>query len=165
MRTLTPGAYTVIVRGQNNSTGIGLVEAYDLALTAKSQLANISTRGFVDTGDKVMIGGFIIGGHGEADGKVIVRAIGPSLAALGIPNVLPDPTLELHNGNGAIVASNDNWRDTQEAEIQAAGLAPTNDNESAIVATLPDGGYTAIVRGKNNGTGIGLVEVYSLQTN
>ena len=151
--------YTAIVRGKNGITGVGLVEAYDLDTAANSKLANISTRGFVDTGDNVLIGGFILGG-GSA--KVIARAIGPSLTAFGVVGALQDPTLELHDGNGTLVSSDDNWKDTQEAEIMATGIQPTDDLESAIVATLLPGSYTAIVRGKNDTTGVSLVEVYNL---
>jgi hypothetical protein len=153
--------YTAIVAGKNNTTGIGLVEAYDLDTTANSKLANISTRGFVETGNNVMIGGFIVG-NGVA--KVIVRAIGPSLAASGVNGALPDPTLELHDATGALLAADDDWRTGgQEAEIMATGIPPTDDHESAIVATLSPGPYTAIVAGKNNATGVGLVEVYNIQ--
>jgi hypothetical protein len=159
--TLDPGAYTAIVAGKNGATGIGLVEAYDLEQTAASQLANISTRGFVGADDNVMIGGFIVGGASNA--TVVVRAIGPSLGALGVAGPLQDPTLELHDSTGAIVASNDNWTETQQAEIEVAGLAPTDDREAAIEATLSSGAYTAIVRGKNGATGIALVEAYNLQ--
>jgi len=158
VRRLTPGSYTAIVRGKSNGTGVGLVEAYGLDGTAK--LANISTRGFVQAGDNVMIGGFIVLNTGVPT-SVIVRAIGPSLA--GVPNALADPTLELHDPNGALVASNDNWKDTQEAEIIATTVPPTNDKESAIVQTLNTGAYTAIVRGKNDTTGVALVEAYNLQ--
>jgi hypothetical protein len=161
--TLAPGAYTAIVSGKNGGTGVGLVETYDLDQAAASQLANISTRGFVETGDNVMIGGFIVGGGGGGNATVIVRAIGPSLGTAGVSGALADPTLELHDSNGAIIASNDNWKDTQEAEIEAAQLAPADDRESAIEATLAPGAYTAIVRGKDNGTGVGLVEAYNLQ--
>jgi len=160
LTSLNPGAYTAIVRGVNNGTGIALVEGYDLNPAAGSKLGNMSTRALVQTGDNVMIGGFIITGSGQKN--VIVRAIGPSLAQHGITNPLQDPTLELHNGNGAIIAFNDNWKDTQQAQIQATGLAPTNDNESAIVRMLAPGNYTAIVRGKNNTIGVALVEVYGL---
>jgi hypothetical protein len=155
--TLDPGAYTAIVTGAGNGTGIGLVEAYDLDQTTDARLANISTRGFVQTGDNVMIGGFII--LGSADEDVIVRAIGPSLPLTG---TLADPLLELHDADGAILATNDNWRDTQEVDIEATGLAPTNDAESAIVSTLPPGNYTAIVRGVGDTTGVALVEAYGL---
>jgi hypothetical protein len=138
-----------------------LVEAYDLDQMAASHLANISTRGFVDTGDNVLIGGFIVGGNSSA--TVVVRAIGPSLGALGVAGSLQNPTLELHDNTGAIVATNDDWKETQQAEIEAANLAPTDDRESAIEATLASGPYTAIVRGKNNTTGVALVEAYDLQ--
>jgi hypothetical protein len=160
LTSLNPGNYTAIVRGVNNGTGIALVEGYDLNPAAGSKLGNLSTRALVQTGNNVMIGGFIITGPGQK--RVLVRAIGPSLAQHGITNPLQDPTLELHNGNGAVIAFNDNWKDTQQAQIQATGLAPTNDNESAILRTLPPGNYTAIVRGKNNTIGVALVEVYEL---
>jgi hypothetical protein len=160
LMSLNPGNYTAIVRGVNNGTGIALVEAYDLDPTASSKLGNISTRAQVQTGNNVMIGGLIITGTGQKN--VIVRAIGPSLAQHGVANPLLDPTLELHNGNGALIAFNDNWKDTQQAQIQATGLAPTNDKESAIVRTLAPGNYTAVVRGKNNTIGVALVEVYQL---
>lgn len=159
--TLAPNApnqgYTAIVRGKNNGTGIGLVEVYDIGPTTDSQVINISSRGFVSNGNDVMIGGIIVGGSG----KVLARAIGPSLPS-SIPNRLQDPILELHNDNGALIASNDNWK-TNQAAIQATGAAPTNDHESAIVTTLLPGNYTAIVKGKNNGAGVGLVECYNVQ--
>ena len=163
--TLNPGAYTAIVSGKNGGTGVGLVEAYDLDQAAASQLANISTRGFVETGDNVLIGGFIVGGAGGGSASVIVRAIGPSLANANppVPGALADPFLELHDGNGATIASDDNWKDTQEAEIIATTIPPTDDLESAIVDTLAPGNYTAIVSGKNNTTGVSLVEAYNLQ--
>lgn len=163
--TLDPGAYTAVVSGKNGATGIGLVEAYDLDQSADSQLANISTRGFVDTGANVMIGGFIVGGNGTGSTSVIVRAIGPSLGTGNppVPGALADTILELHDGNGVTIFSNDNWRDTQESEIMASTIPPTNDLESAIVATLTPGAYTAIVSGKNNKTGVALVEAYNLQ--
>lgn len=149
--------YTAIVRGVNNGTGIGVVEAYDLDQTVDSKLANISTRGLVQTGNNVLIGGLIVLGQGPL--RVIVRAIGPSLPIAG---VLSDPTLELRDGSGALVASNDNWRTDQEAEIIATGIPPTNDFECAIVRNLTAGNYTAIVRGVNNTTGIAVVEAYNL---
>jgi uncharacterized delta-60 repeat protein len=160
--TLDPGAYTAIVRGKDGGTGVALVEAYDLAEAALSQLANISTRGLVQTEDNVMIGGFILGGSGEDSGTVVVRGIGPTLSDQGVANALNDPTLELHDTNGVIVASNDNWKDSQEADIDASGLAPTDDRESAILANLSVGAYTAILRGKDNAIGVGLIEVYNL---
>jgi hypothetical protein len=167
--TLQPGSYTAIVRGTNNTTGIALVESYDLDRTVDSKLANISTRGLVQTGDNVMIGGLIVQGSDTA--TVIIRAIGPSLANAGILNPLVDPTLELHDGSGALIASNDNWQTTQiggiitadqVSAIQSSGLAPTQAAESAIIVTLQPGGYTAIVRGTNNTTGIALIEAYQL---
>ena len=165
--SLEPGSYTAIVRGKNEATGIGLVEVYDLGQAADSLLANISTRGFVEAGENVMIGGFILGG-GSADRRVVVRAIGASLQASGVANALADPTLELFGGNGDKISSNDNWKQSetgasQEGEVQATGVPPSNDLEAAIVANLPPGNYTAIVRGKSDGTGVGLVEVYALQ--
>lgn len=159
---LNPGTYTAVVRGKDGGTGIGLVEAYDLSQAADSRMANISTRGFVETGDNAMIGGLIIGPSDGAGTTIVVRAIGPSLTGQGVPNALQDPILELHDTNGN-VTTNDNWRATQEGEIQATGLAPTDDHESAILATLAPGNYTAVVRGVNNTTGNGLVEVYHLQ--
>ena len=164
IETLPPGAYTAILRGKNSATGVGLVEAYDLDTAADSQLANISTRGFVDTGDNVLIGGFIIGGPEGVDSTVVVRAIGPSLAgAVGSP-VLADPNLELHDSDGNILATNDNWKDGPDmSTIMADGLAPTNTKESALLANLPPGAYTAVVRGGNTGTGVGLIEIYNLQ--
>ena len=150
-------AYTAIVRGANNTTGVGLIEVYDLDRTVDSKLANISTRGLVQTGDNVMIGGFIVLGADPQD--VIIRAIGPSLPLTG---KLANPTLELHDGNGATLASNDDWRSDQEAEIIASNLAPSNNLESAIVRTLTPAAYTAIVRGVADTTGIALVEAYAL---
>jgi uncharacterized repeat protein (TIGR03803 family) len=166
LATLTPGAYTAVLAGKNGGTGVGLVEVYDLAQGANSKLANISTRGFVETGDNVMIGGLIVGGGGGGGmAKVIVRAIGPSLQVRG---ALGDPTLELRNSSGTLIDSNDNWKTrpngtSQQAEIEATTIPPENDLESAVVQTLSAGRYTAIVRGKNNTTGIGLVETYNLQ--
>ena len=150
-------AYTAIVRGVNNSTGVGLVEVYDLDSAADSKLANISTRGLVQTGDNVMIGGFIVVGQTT---RVIVRAIGPSLS---VPGKLADPTLELHDGNGTLLQENDNWRTGgQETEIIATTIPPSDDLESAIVRNLTPGAYTAIVRGVNDTTGVALVEAYDL---
>ncbi len=161
--TLEPGTYTAILSGKNGGTGVGLVEAYDLDQAVDSQLGNISTRGFVQAGDNVMIGGLIVAGGGEGNSTVVVRAIGPSLGAFGVANPLQDPTLELHDGSGAIVAFDDNWQDLQEAEITADQLAPSDDRESAIEATLSPGAYTAIVRGAGDTTGVGLVEAYNIR--
>ena len=158
--TLGPGSWTVIMRGANNTTGIGVVEVYDLDQAADARLANISSRGFVETGNNVMIGGFILGGNGS---RVIVRAIGPSLTQAGIAGALPDTTLSLRNGNGTEIAANDDWEDSQATEIQATGVQPTSFLESAIVATLPNGNYTAIVSGYQGASGVGLVEVYNLR--
>lgn len=155
-------AYTAIVSGLNDSTGVGLVEAYDLDGTVDSRLANISTRGLVQTDDNVMIGGFIV--VGNTPKRVIVRAIGPSLTT--VPNRLTNPTLELRDGNAALLQSNDDWIDAPNSqEIIDSGLAPANDQESAILMTLQanNSAYTAIVRGANSTTGVALVEVYSLQ--
>jgi hypothetical protein len=154
---LQPGAYTVIMRGAGNTTGVGVVEAYDLDRTGSSILANISTRAFVQTADNVLIGGFIL--LGSASQKVIVRALGPST---GVPGAMADPMLELHDGNGNVIGSNDNWRTTQEESIIDTGIPPASDAESAIVQTLNNGPYTAIVRGVNGTTGVAVVEVYAL---
>ena len=161
LATLNPGAYTAVVQSASNLAGIAVVEVYDLDPLPSSKLANISTRGFIQTSDKVMIGGFIyLGGVGTT--KVVVRGIGPSLAGAGIANPLVDPMLELHDGNGATIASNDDWKNSAyAAEIQSNGLQPSNDAESAIYATgLARGAYTAVVLGKNGEVGVGLVEVY-----
>jgi hypothetical protein len=158
VRRLTPGNYTAIVRGKNNGTGVGLVEAYGLDGTAKA--VNISTRGFVQTDDNVMIGGFIILNTG-VPANILVRAIGPSLG--GVANAMSDPTLELHDQNGVLVSSNDDWQDTQKSEIEGTTIPPTDKRESAILASLGAGNYTAIVRGKNNSTGVALVEAYNIQ--
>jgi plastocyanin len=159
--TLTPDSYTAIVSGKNGSSGVGLVEGYDLDPAADSQFANISTRGFVETGNNVMIGGFILG-NGTGTTNVLLRAIGPSLAGQGVNGALADPTLEVHDQNGALVATDDNWRDSQQDEIEATGIPPANDLESAIITTLPATPNTAIVAGKNGQTGVALVEVYRL---
>jgi hypothetical protein len=164
IRTLNPGAYTAILRGKNNTTGIALVEVYDLNTSADSQLANISTRGFVDTGDNVMIGGFIDGPSDRSNPAIVVRAIGPSLSSSGVPTPLQDPTLELHDQNGAIFAANDDWQnDSNASQVQTAGLAPKDSRESAIYFKMPPSNYTAIVRGRDNTTGNALVEVYNLK--
>ena len=157
--SLPAGSYTAIVRGVANATGNCLVEVYDADLPAAAKLINLSTRGSVGTGDSVMIAGFVV--NGNAPKRVLVRALGPSLAAAGVPNLLADPTLELFSASASL-ATNDDWAATQAAEISATGVAPTNAKESAIVATLPPGTYTAIVRGAAGTTGNALVEVYEL---
>ena len=161
--TLDPGAYTAIVSGHGITAGVALVEVYDLDQGALSKLGNISTRAFCGTGTDIVIAGFTLG-NGGGDDRVVVRGLGPSLAAVGVPNALADPTLELRNGDGTLLISNNDWQDNagQAAEITAAGLAPSNALESAIAATLSPGAYTALLAGLNDGTGIGLVEVYDL---
>jgi hypothetical protein len=161
LMTLQAGAYTTVIRDVNGQPGLALVEVYDLD-PKDSLLANISTRGKVETADNVMIGGFIIGGADPT--QMLVRAIGPSLAANGVAQPLADPVLELHDGNGDLISTNDDWRSTQQSDITATGLAPASDNESAILVTLDPGSYTAIVRGQNSTTGVALVEVYDLDS-
>lgn len=160
MATLDPGTYTAIVHGKGNATGIALVEVYDLESTNGAQLGNVSTRGSVQAGDGAMIGGVIVGGDLPAD--VLVRAIGPSLTSQGVASALEDTTLELHGSDGDLLASNDDWESTQKQKIIDTGAVPTDPRESAIVRTLVPGTYTAIARGKNDTTGVALVEVYVL---
>lgn len=162
IRTLQPGSYTATLAGKNGGTGIGVIEAFDLDQTVPSRLANISTRGFVGTGDKILIGGFIIGTDVGGKPRVVVVALGPSLSALGINGALQDTTLELHDSNGNVVIMNDDWKQTQQAQIQATGVAPTDNRESAVVIQLVPGNYTGIVRGKANSVGIGVVEVFNI---
>jgi hypothetical protein len=163
VRTLNPSFYTAVVRGKNSSTGLALVEAYDIDTTGNPKLANIATRGFIETGDNALIGGFIVGG-GDAglNSRVVARAIGPTLAQRDVPTPLQDPTLELFDSNGVPIGFNNNWRDTQASEIEQTGLAPGDDRESALVMTLPPGAYTAVVRGLLQTTGSGLVEIYNV---
>ena len=160
---LAPGTYTGLISGKNNTSGAGLIELYDLDQAALSKLANISTRAFVSLGDDIVIAGFILGNH-SAVGRIAVRGLGPSLVALGVPIALANPTLELRDGNGALLRQNNDWQDdfAQAAELTARGLALTNNLESGMVATLPPGLYTALLSGVNQGTGVGLVEVYDL---
>jgi hypothetical protein len=163
VRTLPAGnsGYTAVVRGKNDSIGLAVVEAYDLDAGANSTLANISTRGFVETGNNILIGGFI---PGSGVVRVLVRAIGPTLGNFGVTNPLQDPALEVRDGSGTLTLTNDNWRTGgQEAEIIATTIPPPHDSESALVATLTPGQYTALVRGKNDTTGVALVEVYRLE--
>jgi hypothetical protein len=161
VETLDPGSYTVILRGMGMTTGVGLVEVYDLNQGVDSKLANLSTRAFVDTGNNIVIAGFVLGGSSGND-RVVARGIGPSLTALGVANALANPTLELRDSNGALLMANNDWQDNaaQAAELTAAGLAPTNNFESGIAMTLPPGPYTALLAGRNNGNGVGLVEIY-----
>lgn len=160
LHTFAPGPYTAIVRGKNGTTGTALVEAYDVDPLVNAHLSNISTRGFVGVDNGVMIGGFIVSPGDSLN--VVVRALGPTLTKFGLANALQDPTLSLRNANGTEIASNNNWKDSQQAVLQTAGLAPPDDRESAIKQTLTPGNYTAIERGNNNTTGVGLVEVYKL---
>jgi uncharacterized protein GlcG (DUF336 family) len=161
LTSLAPGSYTAIESGKSGATGKGLLEVYDADSVASSQLANISTRGFVGTGNDVMIGGYIVRSGAS---PVLVRALGPSLAPFGIVDVLTDPTIELRDANGVLVAANDNWKQIQQTAIQATGLQPPNDAEAAISTILPSGAFTAIVRGANGGSGIVLLEVYNLES-
>ena len=158
--TLAPGSYTAVMHDETGGTGVGLVEAYDLSPTSDSKLANISTRGFVGAQDDVMIGGFIVGGTGGA--RVVARGLGPSLGALGIGSPLPNPTVELHDLNGALVASNDNWEDSQALDLQGVALAPTDALEAATIQWLPPGAYTAVAQGNGGQTGVGLVDIYNV---
>ncbi len=158
VRSVNPGAYTAVLAGKGATTGIGLVEVYDLDGTVDSKLANIATRGLVDKGDSVLIGGTIVLGTGTT--SVLFRAIGPSLTLAG---ALQDPTLQLYNGQGQLIATNDNWQDTQAAAIQATTIPPTDPKEAAILRDLTPGAYTAIVRGKNGATGIAVIEAYQIK--
>jgi len=161
LQNLAPGAYTVIVTGKDSTPGMSLVELYDVSPLSNSKLVNMSTRGSAGTGDNVLISGFIVGDVESA--TVIIRALGPSLASFGVSGVLSDPTLTIYDANGTVIASNDNWQDDINAiDVQKNLLTPPNPSESAIVLRLPAGAYTAIVRGANGGTGVGLAEVYTL---
>ncbi len=162
LATLDPGAYTAILQGSNATTGNALVEAYDLDPTPASQFANISTRGQVGTLDAVLIGGLIISNEESAQANIVVRALGPSLGASGVVGALQDPTLELRDSNGALLAFDDDWQDAQGGIISSTGLAPSDDREAAIFAHLATGAYTAIVQGKDGTTGVGLVEAYNI---
>jgi sugar lactone lactonase YvrE len=149
--------------GIKSTFASGLNEPLFIAFEPVTEkLRNISARGFVQTGENVLIAGLIVGGNALANNAVVLRAIGPSLASSAIANPLQDPILELHNSSGALIASNNNWQDTQKAQIMATGLAPADTHESAIYATLSAGAYTAIVRSANGATGVALVEVYNL---
>jgi hypothetical protein len=160
--TLAPGTYTAAVRGKNGASGIGLVEVYDLSRSGDSKLANISTRGIASSAEDVLIGGFILGGA-DGNAKVLVRAIGPSLATFGVTNALSDPTLELRDSNGVLLLANDNWKDQQQIAIEQTGIPPNDTSESAILADLAPGAYTAIVGGKDDASGTALIEVYNLR--
>jgi hypothetical protein len=157
--TLAPGHHTAIIRGYAHSTGVALVEVYDLDPGSDSRLAEVSTRGNVKTGDEVLIGGFIVLNSAT---NVLLRAIGPELTAFGVVNALQNPTLELRDGNAALIEANDDWKSNNQQAITDTGLAPTDDRESAILRSVVPGHYTALVRGKDNTAGIALVEIYRL---
>jgi hypothetical protein len=162
--TLSPGAHSAVLRGVDNTTGVGLIEVYDLEQTANAKLANISSRGFVQTGNDVMIGGFILGPSSNTSSTVVVRAIGPSLGSRGVANPLANPTLDLRNGEGTLIVSNDDWQQgSDSATISQRGLAPEDAKESAVLAIPAPGNYTAVVSGVDNVVGVGSVEVYQLQ--
>jgi hypothetical protein len=165
LATLQPGAYTAIISGKGGTTGIGLIEVYDNDSAAASELANISTRGFVRTGNEVMIAGFVLGGSNNPT-NIAVRALGPSLTSSGVPSVLADPTLSLHNTNGTIMASNDDWLSDPVAagQLTTHGLALPDPRESGIFTSLaPPGQFTAIVTGKNGEIGNALIEIYNVK--
>src|SRR4051812_4881656 len=165
IRTLDPNKnYTAILKGSGGATGIGVVEVYDLDINSGPDLANIATRGNVFAGDNIMIAGLIVQGVNQQ--TMVMRGIGPSLTAAGITGALVDPMLEIRNSQGGLLIANDNWKDdaAQANALQQANIAPTRDEESAIIVNVPAGTYTALLRGKNNGTGVGLVEVYNLAT-
>jgi hypothetical protein len=157
---LAPGSYTAVVAGVGNSVGTGVVDAYDMSRASPARLANVATRGLIQSGDKLMIAGFIIQ-NGPV--RTVIRAIGPSLTEFGITNALPDTTLQLRNQNGTIVRENDDWMTAQKQELESVGLQPSHNLEAALIATLPPGQYTAQVRGKGQATGIGVVQVYFLE--
>ena len=164
LASLQPAAYTATLTGKNNTTGVGLVEVYDNNQGSDSQLANISTRGFVREQENVLIGGFILGGNLNST-RIALRGRGPSLSQFGLNPVLTDPILELHNANGATLISNDNWTDdsVSAAQLSLNGLALQDPKESGIFTSLPPGQFTAILAGKNGGIGIGLIEIYNLK--
>ena len=157
---LNPGNYTAIISGYAHSSGISVIEAFDAGGATSARLSQISTRGNVQLGNDLLIGGFIIA---QSQTKVLLRAIGPELKAFGVSNALENPILELRDESGALLEGNDDWRTDHEKEISDTGIPPKDDRESAIVRTLPPGLYTALVRGKANTTGIGLVEIYRLE--
>jgi hypothetical protein len=163
VESLQPDAYTVVLSGKDQTTGLGLVEIYDWDQSTNAVLANISTRGFVQSGDNVMIGGFTLGGS-ALNSRVAVRGIGPSLNQFGLANVLADPTLELHDSNGTTLISNDNWEDdpVSASQLILYNLAPQDFRESGIFASMSPGAFTAILAGKNGGVGIALVEIYNI---
>ena len=162
LATLQPGSYTVVQAGANGGTGAGLLEIYDLDPVATSTLVNMSTRGLVQAGNGALIAGCAVDG-GSGANNVLVRALGPSLTALGVNGALPDPILTLYDSNGNVITANDNWKDSQQAVIENTGLAPPDNREAAVYTALGSGNYTAIVTGKASNTGVALLEVYSTQ--
>src|SRR5262249_3454328 len=160
--TLSPGAYTAFLQGKGATTGIGLAEIYDVDPSVNAQATNLSARGFVGTGNDVLIGGIIVRGPTGSMQRVLIRALGPSLGGGGVASPLANPTLSLRDANGNLIANNDNWQDSQQADIVATGKAPPNTKKTGILAVLAPGSYTAIVTGKNGNTGVGLIEFYSL---
>ena len=163
--TLTPGTYTALLTGKGGTTGVGLVEVYDVNPTIDSQLGNLSTRGFVQGGNDVLIAGYVLGGNNTGNDRIAIRGLGPSLAQFGLNPVLDDPTLELHDSNGMTLISNDDWATdpVSAANLAQFNLQPSDPKEAAIFTSLPTGTFTAILAGKNGGTGIGIVEVYNLK--
>jgi hypothetical protein len=163
VRSLSPGVYTAIVQGKGSATGVALAEVYDIdTAPSPSQLANISTRGLVQTDNNVLIGGFQLGGSSHAP-LIVVRALGPSLADFAVASPVADPNIEFHDSNGATLSANDNWRDTQQLEVLYLNLAPKRDAESAVMIQPVPGPYTAIVKGRNGGIGVGLVEIFNVR--
>ena len=158
---LPQGAYTAILTGRDNTTGVGLIELYDLNSASEARLANISTRGAVGTAENIMIAGLILQGNGPT-ARILLRGLGPSIDGIASDQLLADPTLELRDSNGELLAANNDWRAQQEQEINSTGIPPKDDREAAILARLPAGGFTALLRGDDNTAGIGLVEVYRL---
>jgi hypothetical protein len=165
VRTVDPGSYTALLTGKGGTTGVALVEVYDVNPAADSELGNLSTRGFVQNANSVLIAGFILGGQDIGNDRVAIRGLGPSLSKFGLNPVLADPTLELHDSNGATLITNDDWETdpASAAKLALFGLQPSDPKEAAIFTSLPPGTFTAILAGKNGGTGIGTVEVYSLR--
>jgi hypothetical protein len=162
IRTLDPGNYTAVLRDKNNASGIGVVQVYDLETSADAKLANISTRAFIEPGDNVLFAGIIGGGNGQP--RVLITGRGPSLVPFGVSNAISDPFLELHDKNGALIASNNDWQSDQKDAIAATGVAPPHSKESALLVTLlPAENYSAIVKDANGAAGVALVEVYHLQ--
>jgi hypothetical protein len=161
--SLAPGSYTATLKGNGGTTGVAVCEIYDIDQSANSQLVNLSSRAYIDTGNNAMFAGLIVGATNSSGLRVIIRALGPSLAAAGIVGPLQDPTLEVYNAYGTQIAYNNNWQDTQAATIQSTGVPPSDSRESAVVLYLSAGNYTAIARGLNNSTGVGVLDMYKLQ--